>query len=278
MDVSHLLFKLARIVTGLAVVWAIVSLAGCLSYRALLFHRSSLTLAQIRAEADREGLAVWPTEGPAYRGWVSTAAPASPRGTLVVFHGNAGLAIHRAYYSDALGPLGFRVVLAEYPGYGARSGALSEASLIQDGLLTAETAREAFGGPLYLWGESLGCAVASAVAARLNPPPDGLILLTPWHNLPDLAAHLYPFLPARLIVRERFDNAANLARYGGPTAFLIAVRDEIIPPAHAQRLFDGHTGPKRLWRFPEASHNTWPGEPGLPWWREVMDFCEMETP
>ncbi len=273
MDLSQLLFKLARIAVGLAFAWAIVSLVGCLSYRSLLFHRSSLTLEQIRAEAADRDIRLWPVDGPDYRGFVRATPPSAARGTIVVFHGNAGLAVHRSYYVDALEPLGYRVVLAEYPGYGTRAGSLSEAALIRDGLWTTELAREAFGGPLYLWGESLGCAIASGVAAQLKDRPAGLILLTPWDNLPDLAAKLYPVLPARLIVRERFDNAANLARYGGPAAFLIAEQDEIIPTAQSRRLVDSYAGPKKLWSFPDAGHNTWPAEPGLPWWREVMNFC-----
>ena len=51
------------------------------------------------------------------------------RGTAIVFHGNAGHAGHRAYYARALTPLGLRVILAEYPGYGPRAGQPGEQAL-----------------------------------------------------------------------------------------------------------------------------------------------------
>ena len=272
MDDAHLVFRILRIVTIVAAVAALASLAGCLSYRALLFQHGSATLPGVRSEAVNRGLLLWPADGTAYRGLVSAHPLGTTRGTIVVFHGNAGLAAYRLRYVQALEPLGFRVVLAEYPGYGARAGALNEASLIRDGVETAEAARAAFGGPLYLWGESMGCAVAAGVAAQLKTRAAGLVMLTPWDNLPVLAAHLHPALPTRLFVRDRYDNAASLAAYGGPAAFLIAEQDEVIPVEHSKRLFAGYTGPKKLWLFPDSGHNSWPDSPIAAWWQEVMSF------
>jgi pimeloyl-ACP methyl ester carboxylesterase len=212
-------------------------------------------------------------ESQAYQGFISPSITPATRGTIVIFHGNAGLAVHRSYYIKALEPLGYRVVLAEYPGYGTRPGGLSEHNLVRDGCRTVEAARKTFGDPLFIWGESMGCAVASAVAARLKEQVHGLVLITPWNNLPALAAHHYPRYP-RLLVRERFDNAANLVRYGGPTVFIVADHDEIIPLAHSQRLIAGYTGPKKLFRFPTSGHHSWPAAPDLAWWQDVMNYCD----
>ena len=66
------------------------------------------------------GLRPWPSEDDP-RGLLREPDGAA-RGTAVVFHGNAGHAGHRGYYADALASLGWRVVLAEYPGYGPRAG------------------------------------------------------------------------------------------------------------------------------------------------------------
>ena len=220
-------------------------------------------------------LAVWPAaSGPAFRGYVSANSleSAPTRGTVVVFHGNAGSARDRHYYLAALERRSYRVVLAEYPGYGGRAGELGESSFVADGQETARRALAEFGGPLWLWGESLGAGVAAAVAADRTLPVAGVALITPWDNLPDLAQALYGYLPARWLVRDRYDNGANLSQYPGPVAILIAEQDEIIPAQHSQRLYERLREPKRRWVFPHAGHNSWPAHSTAAWWDEVLDW------
>jgi uncharacterized protein len=90
------------------------------------------------------------------------------RGTAVFYHGNQGLGLERAEF---LVPMfiarGLRLVIAEYPGYGARSGEPSEQSLVEDGnRLYAAVADRYRDEPLLLVGESLGSGVAVQIAAR----------------------------------------------------------------------------------------------------------------
>lgn len=226
-------------------------------------------------------LAVWPAaSNSTHRGYVSAepldSVPA--RGTVVVFHGNAGNARHRGYYPMALEPRGYRVILAEYPGYGGRDGEHGEAAFVADGRETVRRALAEFGGPLWLWGESLGAGVATALAADSELPVAGVVLITPWDNLPDLAQALYWYLPARWLLRDRYDNRANLSKYPGPVAVLIAERDEIIPVSHSQRLYEALPDPKRRWIFPGAGHNSWPVNPLAPWWDEVLDWLDGQRP
>ncbi len=222
-------------------------------------------------------LAVWPATGdPSHRGYVSAEplAGVHSRGTVVVFHGNAGSARDRRHYISALEQRGYRVVLAEYPGYGGRDGKPGEAAFISDGIETARLALETFGGPLWIWGESLGAGVAAGVSADEALPVAGVALITPWDNLPDLAQALYWYLPARWLIRDQYDNRANLAGYPGPVAVLIAERDEIIPMEHGRRLYDALPAPKREWIFPVAGHNSWPIDPSASWWDDVSDWLE----
>ena len=220
-------------------------------------------------------LAIWPAaSGPAFRGYVSADPTERPptRGTVVVFHGNAGSARDRGYYLAALERRGYRTILAEYPGYGGRAGELGESSFVADGRETARRALAEFGGPLWLWGESLGAGVAATVAADRALPVAGVALITPWDSLPDLAQALYWYLPARWLLLDRYDNRANLSQYPGPVAILVAERDEIIPARHSQRLYEALREPRRRWIFPEAGHNGWPIQPTAAWWDEVSDW------
>lgn len=197
---------------------------------------------------------------------------------MVVTHGNAGAAIDRAYYVTALNALGYDVLIVEYPGYGARPGAHSERSLVDDLRATVKTLAAQGRTPTYLWGESLGCGVASAVAADPDLKIAGLVLLAPWDSLPHLAQRLYWFLPAKWLTKDRYDSVANLAHFAKPAAVLIAEEDEIIPNDLSKRLYESLRCPKRLWTFPGAGHNTWPANPSEAWWREVMDFVGQNRP
>jgi len=218
------------------------------------------------------GLGYWPDDSGAYKGLICARASNHFRGTVIAFHGNAGSARHRDYFIHALQPLGYRVILAEYPGYGGRPGKLNESALVQDAVDTIKQARVAFSAPIYLLGESMGCGVAAAAAAAPDISTAGLILITPWDSLPDLAQTLYWYLPARLLTRDRFDSVCNLQSYDRPVAMAIAQNDEVVPNKNSMRLFHSLTAPKRLWQFQGAGHNSWPTDPCAPWWREAMDF------
>jgi hypothetical protein len=227
-----------------------------------------------RPPADRlrsMGLQFWP-DGSDFKGLISTAEALPAKGTVIVFHGNAGSAWHRDYYVHALEPLGYRVVLAEYPGYGGRRGKMNEKNAVIDAREIIGKARSRFGDPLFLLGESMGSGVAAAAASDAGQPISGLVMVTPWDSLPSLAQSHYWYLPARWLVKDRFDSIANLQSFDRPVAVAMALNDEVIPNKHTMALFNAVKAPKRLWQFKNAGHNSWPTQPSAPWWKEVMAF------
>jgi alpha-beta hydrolase superfamily lysophospholipase len=270
-----LLASVGTLLLTLAVIYLLIVLAAFMLQRQLLYFPAPAppTAAQLAVA----GLHPWPAGEAEAHGFVGAAQPNPVAGTVLVFHGNAGAAWQRSYYVDALHALGYRVILAEYPGYGGRSGSPSEAALVADAQETLRIAYAEFGAPIYLWGESLGSGVAAAVAAAPVAPIAGLALITPWATLPDLAQGLYPFLPVRWLLRDRYDNMRNLAGFMQPVAAVIAERDEIIDPVHAERLYASLRAPKQRWVLPNVGHNTWPTHPTHPWWREVMRFLAGTT-
>ncbi|HBZ55126.1 MAG TPA: hypothetical protein DEO88_06945, partial [Syntrophobacteraceae bacterium] len=195
----------------------------------LLYLPDKTSLDQVGHRAQGAVLKLWPENGRGYRGFTPSNSPSPARGIVVVFHGNAGSALDRDYYVQPLQRLGFGVILVEYPGYGGRAGDPCEAVLVADGQETVRMAAREYGVPIYVWGESLGCGVASAVAAALGPAVGGIILLTPWDSLPRTAQAHYWFLPARWLVRDQYDNIHNLRQFSGPVAVLMSDRDEVIP-------------------------------------------------
>lgn len=234
----------------------------------LIYYPDNPPLASVLADARSSGLAPWPGQDD-YRGLLREPA-VTARGTVVLFHGNAGHAGHRAWYADEFARRGLRLILAEYPAYGPRPGKLGETALAADASTTLALVRRQFPGPLLLAGESLGAGVAAAVAQ--SAAADALLLITPWDDLRNVARHHYPWLPAGWLLRARYDNVANLAGYRGRVAVVVAARDSIVPPALGGALYDKLAEPKRLWIIPAADHNDWMEHVDAAWWQSVTGF------
>jgi pimeloyl-ACP methyl ester carboxylesterase len=245
---------------------AVLAFAGpALMQDRLLYFPARVSLEQVSAS----GLQPWPSAQD-LRGLLAPQ-PALARGTVIVFHGNAGHAAQRELYAAALAPLGLRVLLAEYPGYGPRDGKLCEASLVDDAARSIELAFRQFGAPLLVLGESLGAGVAAAAAARQHEQVAGLVLITPWDKLQHVASYHYPWLPVRWLLRDRYDSVAQLSTFARPVAVVVAAHDEIVPPRFGQALVASLPGPKRMWML-DAGHNDWPVRADARWWEQLAEF------
>ena len=265
-------------VAAFAYVGLIILMAGC--QRNLIYYPRTGDAEQLRALATRTAFESWSGDGVEQHGWRSTLPDGEAEANVLVFHGNAGWALDRLHYRDALMQVSgdrWRVHVLEYPGFGARPGRPSETAFF-DAAEPAVRDLLAEEKPLYLIGESLGSGVASEMAARHPDGVAGLILITPFTSLADVAARHYPFLPVRLMLRDRFDNETALTRFEGPVAVLVAERDRVVPAVLGKALYEGYQGPRKLWVQEGRDHNTLDLSPDHPWWRELVDFLESNQP
>jgi alpha-beta hydrolase superfamily lysophospholipase len=253
----------------LALAAFLIFLAGISMFQdQLLYFPERASVAEM--EGASAGLSPWPTASD-FRGLLAEPDGAV-RATAIIFHGNAGHAGHRQFYVGVLTRLGLRVILAEYPAYGPRPGELGEKSLVADAEQTIALARRHYDGPLLIIGESLGAGVAAAASDAQRELIAGLLLITPWDRLEQVAAHHYPLLPVQWLLRDRYDSVAHLATFGRPVMVAIAARDSIVPPQFGQALYAALSEPKRLAVIEGAEHNDWFTRLDDPWWQEAVDF------
>jgi pimeloyl-ACP methyl ester carboxylesterase len=254
------------LVLALALVW--------LAQRRLLYFPDRLDREAAEARARRLGLEPW-LDGGELLGWRARHPSGAARARLLVLHGNAGSALDRTYFAAAFQSAApawpLDVHLVEYPGYGPRDGAPSEAGLVAAARQAIAAARREGDGPLFLAGESLGGAVAVLAAAAAPAQVDGLLLVTPLSSVPAVARRHYFALP-EIFYRDAYRADRALPLYGGPVAFLVAGRDEVVFPDLCRALYDRAPGAKRLWEDPPAGHNTLRWDPALPRWREIVEF------
>lgn len=167
------------------------------------------------------------------RGWDEAAGP------VVVFaHGNAGNLYWRAPLAAVFARgTGARLLMFDYSGYGGNPGSPSEEAVYGDGLAVYDHLVGEGVAPqrIVLYGESLGAAVALAVAEERRVA--GVVLQSAFSSASSLALRLYPWLPlTALLVRGEFPNARRLSRLEAPALVVHGTRDEIIPFAEGRRL------------------------------------------
>jgi pimeloyl-ACP methyl ester carboxylesterase len=260
---------LLRAVAGLVASYALLCLLVFLLQRKLQYFPETGEEGGALRRAAAAGLGPWRSSDGRLLGWRPLGGtPAALR--VLVFHGNAGNALDRAYYVALGRQLGAEVVLMEYPGYGARAGEITEASLVAAG--REAVARLAPEGPLVVLGESLGSGVACQVAAAEPSRVRGLLLVTPYLSMAEVGARAYPWLPVSLLMRDRWDNRAALAKYSGPVGILVAGRDEVVGADQGRALAGACRGPHRLVVQPEAGHNTFSLAPQAGW-AELLSFA-----
>lgn len=245
----------------------VIIFSGCGLQRKLLYYPGALPDDELRAG----GLKFWPSEKD-YRGLVSTNEVNDKKGVVIVFHGNAGAAGHRTYYIKFLESIGYKVILAEYPAYGGRTGKLGEESFVNDAKETIRLANEKFGEPVFLLGESLGCGVVSAVVNDKSVKVNGIVLVTPWDTLLAISRSHFPFLPIKWFMKDMYDNIGNLRSFQGRIAIIGTARDEVIPVKHAAELYKTLSCIKKMWIIGDAGHNDWPMVMTAQHWEKIMDF------
>lgn len=170
--------------------------------------------------------------------------------TVLVAGGNAGNRWHRAPLARALAEHGLPVLLMDYRGYGGNPGSPTEEGLHRDVL-----AARAFVGdrPVIYFGESLGAAVVTRLAA--DRPPAALVLRSPFTDLAAAGQVNYPFLPVRLLLRERFPVADRLASVRVPTVVVYGTRDTIVPPELSRAVAGAAGGQVTTVEVAGAGHN-----------------------
>jgi fermentation-respiration switch protein FrsA (DUF1100 family) len=175
---------------------------------------------------------------------------------VLVANGNGGHRGMRAPLARALGAEGLAVLLFDYRGYGGNPGSPSEAGLALDVRAAREfLLREAHvpSDRLLYFGESLGAAVVTELATQ--HPPAGLVLRSPFVDLASVGAVHYPFLPVRLLLRDRYPVAEQLGRVGVPTTVVYGTGDSIVPPGQSRAVAAAAAQLHRLVEVPGADHN-----------------------
>ena len=183
-------------------------------------------------------------DGVQLHGWYCPVE--EPKAVVLVSHGNAG---HIAYRADEIKlwqrQLGVTVFMYDYRGFGRSEGRPNEAGVYADARAAYRWLTEQEGIPadqIVLRGESIGSAVSLQLA--LEVPCRVLILESPFTSAVDMGSLSFPFLPVRILMRNRFDSISKIDRYHGPLLITHGTRDSLVPFEMGKRLYERANQPK----------------------------------
>jgi len=152
-------------------------------------------------------------------------------------------------------PPGTALMVLDYPGYGASGGRATESGMYEAAELAYEALErrpEVDGRRIYVYGRSVGSAVATRLAAR--HPVAGLILESPFTSAREMSRQHYGIFP-RFILRLELDNLSTIRGVRCPVLVFHGTADALVPTTMGRRVAAAAPGPVELVLIEGAGHN-----------------------
>lgn len=176
--------------------------------------------------------------------------------TILFFYGNGNTLQSAWGIVESWRGYGANVCAVEYPGYGMSGGTPGEPQFYAaaDAAHAYLSSRDGVDKTkIIAVGWSLGAAVAVDLAAR--KPVAGLMTMSAFTSMTDMAGRLYWFLPVRLLVRHRFESLCKMPDVTCPALILHGRDDTLIPWTMSDQLAKASKGTVKTVFFPGFDHN-----------------------
>ena len=174
--------------------------------------------------------------------------------TLVIFHGNAGHLSNRIYKLNELYKLDINILLISWRGFSGNKGSPTENNLYSDAKASINWLNEqgVNNGQIILYGESLGSGVAVELGKENNF--NSIILESPFTSIENSAKIYYPYLPVRLLLKDRYDSISKIKMIKTPILIMHGKKDDVVPFSMGKELFEKANSPKESFFTLEDDH------------------------
>ncbi len=180
--------------------------------------------------------------------------------TILYFHGNAGHMGDRSEKFRAFLNHGFNVLSVSYRGYGNSGGKPSEEGLYNDARAAAKYLLDndiSFSN-IIIFGESLGSGVAVQLATEYKAK--AIVLEAPYISVTQRASELYPVIPVKLLLKDRFESIKKIKNVKSPLLILHGELDKVIPIKQGRQLLEAANEPKKGIFYPNIGHTDFDSE------------------
>ena len=174
--------------------------------------------------------------------------------TVLFFHGNAGSLENRIYKLNHFEKMDVNFLIIAWRGFSGNKGKPSEKGLYEDGRsglnwLIKKGVKEE---NIVIYGESLGTGVATHLSQNRNFA--GVILETPFTSIIDAAKTFYPYIPVRLLLKDKFDNKSKIKNINIPVLVMHGEVDQIVPFFMGQKIYEIANEPKYFYFTKHDNH------------------------
>lgn len=175
--------------------------------------------------------------------------------TFLYCHGNWGNISDRLDKIKFFHNLGVNFFIFDYRGFGKSKGTPGEKGLYKDAQAAFDyllTRKELDKSKIIVYGKSLGGPVAAELCINRNAK--ALILEGSFASVIKRVQQKIPFLPAQLLVSQKFDTLAKVKKINIPKLIVHGQQDEIIKFEHGKLIFEKASVPKEFLPF-QGGHN-----------------------
>lgn len=194
---------------------------------------------------------------------------------VLLFHGNGEnlQAMNIGGLFHQFMNLNVHFLALDYPGYGRSDGKASEKNNIAAANAAVQWIENNFAeNPKIIFGWSLGAAVAIQTAFDNQNKIDGLIAVSAWSSLPDVAAFHYSRWLSNLLVKEKYNSVEAAQKITCPALVMHGTTDSIIPFSQGKKVAEALGGYARWVEIPNTGHNDIFSRNIV--WEEITQFLE----
>ena len=176
---------------------------------------------------------------------------------LLYLHGARWDVRSSAHRMRRMHELGFAVLGIDYRGFGQSTDTLpSETMAYEDARAAWDwLGREHPGRPRYVFGHSLGGAIAVALASQVDDE-HGVVVEGAFSSVPDVfSSFKWGWLPVGPLITQRFDAGARVQALGSPLLVMHGSHDRLIAPELGRKLYERAREPKRFVLVEGGTHH-----------------------
>ena len=164
--------------------------------------------------------------------------------TILYLHGNAGSLKNRIHKINHFKEMNVNFLLLAWRGFNGNKGSPTEKGLYEDARsairwLKSQSIEE---NNLIIYGESLGTAVAIEISQNKNFA--GVILESPFTSMVDAGKNVYPYLPVKLLLKDKYESHKKIKNINIPTLIMHGKVDNIVPFYMGKKMYELANQPK----------------------------------